>query len=48
MAGLYFEEFSVGIVNESLKKITTWGAQYRLDQVRSLIRREPRWHRLEG
>lgn len=41
-------KMSQDIVNESLKKITMWGVRYRLDQVRSLIRREPQWHRLEG
>jgi dolichol-phosphate mannosyltransferase len=41
-------KMSQDIVNESLKKITVWGAGYRLGQVRSLIRREPQWHRLEG
>jgi dolichol-phosphate mannosyltransferase len=41
-------KMSQDIVNESLKKITVWGARYRLGQVRSLIRREPQWHRLEG
>jgi dolichol-phosphate mannosyltransferase len=41
-------KMSQDIVHESLKLITIWGARYRLGQVRSLIRREPRWHRLEG
>jgi dolichol-phosphate mannosyltransferase len=40
-------KMSQDIVNESLKKITLWGARYRFDQVRSLIRREPRWHTLQ-
>ena len=39
-------KMSEGIVVESLRNITMWGARYRLGQVRSLIRREPRWHRL--
>jgi len=39
-------KMSQEIVRESLRKITTWGVRYRLDQVRSLLRREPRWHRL--
>ena len=39
-------KMSQGIVNESLRSITAWGARYRLGQVRSLFRREPRWHRL--
>jgi dolichol-phosphate mannosyltransferase len=41
-------KMSQDIVKESLKRITVWGARYRRDQVRSLIRREPQWHRLEG
>jgi dolichol-phosphate mannosyltransferase len=41
-------KMSQDIVNESLRNITMWGARYRLGQVRSLIRREPRWHRLNG
>jgi dolichol-phosphate mannosyltransferase len=41
-------KMSGDIVNESLKKITAWGARYRLQQARSLLRREPRWHRLQG
>jgi dolichol-phosphate mannosyltransferase len=41
-------KMSEGIVVESLRNITMWGARYRLDQIRSLLRREPRWHRLEG
>jgi len=41
-------KMSQHIVNESLRNITMWGAKYRLGQVRSLIRREPRWHRLDG
>jgi dolichol-phosphate mannosyltransferase len=41
-------KMSQGIVGESLRNITAWGARYRLDQVRSLITREPRWHRLNG
>ena len=50
-----FVERSIGdskmsgdIVSESLRNITMWGARYRLCQVRSLLRREPRWHRLNG
>jgi dolichol-phosphate mannosyltransferase len=39
-------KMSRDIVNESLRNITMWGARYRLGQVRSLIHREPRWHRL--
>jgi dolichol-phosphate mannosyltransferase len=41
-------KMSHDIVKESLRSTTAWGARYRLGQVRSLIRREPRWHRLEG
>ena len=41
-------KMSQGIVTESLRNITMWGARYRLDQVRSLTRREPRWHRLDA
>jgi dolichol-phosphate mannosyltransferase len=41
-------KMSRDIVAESLRYILIWGARYRLAQVRSLIRREPRWHRLEG
>jgi len=41
-------KMSQDIVNESLRNITLWGARYRLGQVRSLLHREPRWHRLGG
>ena len=41
-------KMSGDIVSESLRNITMWGARYRLGQVRSLLRREPRWHRLNG
>lgn len=41
-------KMSQGIVGESLRKITAWGVGYRLAQVRSLFRREPRWHRLDA
>jgi len=41
-------KMSQGIVGEALRSITVWGARYRLAQVRSLVRREPRWHRLNG
>jgi len=40
-------KMSQDIVNESLRSITAWGARYRLGQVRSLFRREPRWHTLD-
>ena len=41
-------KMSRDIVVESLRYIMVWGAQYRLGQVRSLLRREPRWHQLNG
>ena len=41
-------KMSQDIVKESLRNITVWGARYRRDQVRSLFRREPRWHRLDA
>jgi hypothetical protein len=41
-------KMSQGIVGESLRNVTAWGARYRLGQVTSLFRREPRWHRLNG
>jgi dolichol-phosphate mannosyltransferase len=41
-------KMSQDIVRESLRSVTIWGARYRLDQVRSLFRREPRWHRLDA
>jgi dolichol-phosphate mannosyltransferase len=41
-------KMSRGIVVESLRYIMAEGLRYRLAQVRSLIRREPRWHRLNG
>jgi dolichol-phosphate mannosyltransferase len=41
-------KMSQDIVNESLRNITLWGVRYRLGQVRSLLHREPRWHRLGG
>jgi len=40
-------KMSQDIVNESLRNITKWGVRYRLGQVRSLTRREPRWHTLQ-
>ena len=40
-------KMSQGIVGESLRKVTAWGVRYRLEQVRSLVRREPRWHSLD-
>ena len=45
-------KMSQGIVNESLRNITGWGAAYRARQVAALVRRagrrgrEPQWHRL--
>ena len=41
-------KMSHDIVNESLRSITVWGARYRLGQVRSILHREPRWHRLDA
>ena len=41
-------KMSQDIVNESLRKITVWGARYRVGQLRSLFHREPRWHRPNG
>jgi len=41
-------KMSQDIVKESLRLITLWGARYRLGQIRALLRREPRWHQLEG
>jgi len=41
-------KMSQGIVGESLRNITAWGARYRLGQVTSLFRRGLRWHRLNG
>ena len=40
-------KMSQDIVKESLRKITMWGAGYRLSQVRSFFSREPQWHRIE-
>lgn len=34
------------VVRESISRISVWGAQHRLAQLRGLIDREPRWHRL--
>jgi dolichol-phosphate mannosyltransferase len=41
-------KMSQDIVRESLGKITRWGVSYRLGQLGSLIRREPRWHKLDA
>jgi dolichol-phosphate mannosyltransferase len=41
-------KMSRDIVVESLRSIMIWGARYRLGQVRSTFRREPRWHQLDG
>ena len=40
-------KMSHDIVRESLRNLTRWGASYRLGQVKSLLRREPRWHTLD-
>jgi dolichol-phosphate mannosyltransferase len=39
-------KMSSDIVRESLVSITGWGLAYRARQVRTLLHREPRWHRL--
>lgn len=41
-------KMSQGVVGEALRNVTIWGARYRLRQVGSLVRREPRWHRLDA
>ncbi|MEO8556377.1 MAG: polyprenol monophosphomannose synthase [Actinomycetota bacterium] len=41
-------KMSQGIVKEALRSVTTWGVRYRLGQVTSLFRKEPRWHRLDA
>ena len=41
-------KMSSDIVRESLVSITGWGLAYRARQVRTLLHREPRWHRLVG
>ena len=41
-------KMSQGIVGESLRNITRWGTSYRLGQVKSLVRREPRWHQIDA
>ena len=41
-------KMSQGIVGEALRSVTAWGVRYRLGQVRALVRRGPRWHRLNG
>jgi dolichol-phosphate mannosyltransferase len=41
-------KMSEGIVREALRNITVWGASYRMGQVRSLVRREPQWHKLDA
>ena len=40
-------KMSHDIVRESLRSLTTWGVSYRLSQVKSLFRKEPRWHTLD-
>jgi dolichol-phosphate mannosyltransferase len=39
-------KMSGAIMRESLQRITAWGLEHRAEQLRSLVRREPRWHRL--
>ena len=41
-------KMSQGIVGESLRNITKWGTSYRLGQIKSLVRREPRWHQIDA
>lgn len=41
-------KMSQGIVGEALRSVTIWGARYRFGQVSSLIRRGPRWHKLDA
>src|SRR6185436_6206668 len=41
-------KMSHDIVRESLRSLTTWGVSYRLSQVKSLCRKEPRWHTLDS
>jgi len=40
-------KMSHDIVRESLRSLTRWGVSYRLSQVKSLFRKEPRWHTLD-
>jgi dolichol-phosphate mannosyltransferase len=37
---------SKDIMRESLQRITVWGLQHRAGQLRSMVRREPKWHQL--
>jgi dolichol-phosphate mannosyltransferase len=39
-------KMSGAIMRESLQRITVWGVEHRAEQLRSLARREPRWHQL--
>jgi dolichol-phosphate mannosyltransferase len=39
-------KMSGAIMRESLQRITVWGVEHRAEQLRSLVRREPRWHQL--
>ena len=39
-------KMSKDIMRESLQRITVWGLQHRAGQLRSLVRREPKWHQL--
>jgi dolichol-phosphate mannosyltransferase len=41
-------KMSKSIVKEALLSLTVWGAQYRVGQLRSLVRKEPQWHRLDA
>ena len=39
-------KMSGAIMRESLQRITVWGVEHRAEQLRALVRREPRWHQL--
>ncbi len=39
-------KMSPDVARESLRRITRWGIAHRASQVRSVLRREPKWHAL--
>lgn len=39
-------KMSPDVARESLRRITRWGLDHRASQVRSVLRREPKWHAL--
>lgn len=39
-------KMSKDIMRESLQRITVWGLEHRAGQLRSMVRREPKWHQL--